>query len=148
MGKYFSEDGIITIGETADIGGTSLSTGWVSMENFDRATLYAEIGTWDSGDDLATLKIQQATDSSGTGVKDLTTSASSGNYNTDEPLDADGDFVIIEARAEDLDADNEFDFIRLYVAEGGNTGTDNVTGVVVRFGYAYPKKELHGAAST
>ena len=31
MGKYFSEDGIITIGETADIGGTSLSTGWVSI---------------------------------------------------------------------------------------------------------------------
>ena len=56
--------------------------------------------------------------------------------------------MIIEARAEDLDVDNGFDYIRLYVAEGGNTGVDNVTGVVVRYGYAYPKKELQGAAST
>ena len=47
-----------------------------------------------------------------------------------------------------MDVDNGFDYIRLYVAEGGNTGTDNVAGVVIRYGYAYPKKELQGAAST
>lgn len=147
MGKYFSEDGIITIGETADIGGTSLSTGWVSMENFDRATLYAEIGTWDSGDDLDTLKIQQATDSSGTGVKDLTTSASSGNYNTDEPLDADGDFAYLEVRAEDMDADNSFTHIRGTSAEAGNSGVDNVTLVLLRYGAKHGKKEQGGSAT-
>ena len=93
-------------------------------------------------------RIQQATDSSGTSVKDLTTDASGGNYDTDNPIDADGDFVIIEIRAEDMDVDNGFDFIRGYVAEGGNTGVDNVMGVLIRYGYAYPKKELQGAAST
>ena len=106
------------------------------------------LASWDSSDDLDECRLQQATDSSGTSVKDFTTDASGGDYDTDNPIDADGDFVIIEARAEDMDVDGGFDHIRLYVAEGGNTGTDNVTGVVVRYGYAYPKKELQGAAST
>ena len=147
MGKYFSEDGIITISETADIGGTSSNTGWVSMENFDRATLYAELGTWDSSDDLDGLKLQQAQDSSGTGVKDLTTSASGGNYDTDAPLDADGDFAYIEVRAEDMDADNSFTNIRGLASESDNSGTDNVTLVLLRYGAKHGKKEQGGSAT-
>ena len=48
----------------------------------------------------------------------------------------------------DVDAATPFDFIRLYLAEGGNTGVDNVTGILIRYGYAYPQKELNGAAVT
>ena len=109
---------------------------------------YVEIGTWNSGDDLDECRLQQATDSSGTSAKDLTTDASGGNYDTDNPVDADGDFVVLEARAEDLDTTNGFDHVRLYVAEGGNSGVDNVAGVLIRYGSAYPKKEVQGAAST
>jgi len=118
------------------------------MKNYSRVMALVVLASWDSSDDLDECRLQQATDSSGTSVKDFTTDASGGDYDTDNPIDADGDFVIIEARAEDMDVDGGFDHIRLYVAEGGNTGTDNVTGVVVRYGYAYPKKELQGAAST
>ena len=136
--------------ETSDIGGTNAqnSGGYLSMKNYARVMAYVEIGTWDSSDDLDECRLQQATDSSGTSVKDFTTDASGGDYDTDSPLDSDGDFCVIEARAEDLDVDNGFDYIRLYVAEGGNTGADNVTGVVVRYGYAYPKKELQGTAAS
>ena len=148
MSMRLSEHASITIIETADIGGTNATSGWLSMKNFSRALAYIELGTWDSSDDLDEARFQQASDSSGTGAKDLTTDASGGNYDTDNPVDADGNFVIIEIRAEDMDVDNGFDYIRLYIAEGGNTGTDNVTGVVIRYGYAYPKKELQGAAST
>ena len=148
MGNFFSEDGIITLVDTADIGGTSASSGYVSMKGFDRATLYAEIGTWNAGDDLDTLKIQQATDSSGTSAKDLTTSASGGNYDTDNPLDADGDFAYIEIKAEDLDTDNGFTHINVTAAEAGNSGTDNVTLVLLRYGAKYPAKQLAGAATT
>jgi len=148
MAMRLSEHASITIIETADIGGTNATSGWLSMKNYSRALGYIELGTWDSSDDLDEARFQQASDSSGTGAKDLTTDASGGNYDTDNPVDADGNFVIIEIRAEDMDVDNGFDYIRLYVAEGGNTGTDNVTGVVIRYGYAYPKKELQGAAST
>ena len=150
MSQRLSEHADIDLMVEQDIGGTNASNdgGYLSMKNYARALFYVELGTWDSGDDLDECRIQQATDSSGTSVKDLTTDASGGNYDTDNPIDADGDFVIIEIRAEDMDVDNGFDFIRGYVAEGGNTGVDNVMGVLIRYGYAYPKKELQGAAST
>ena len=126
MSSRQSEHASWTLVETADIGGTNATSGYVSMANYDRAVSYNEIGTWDSGDDLDECRIEQASDSGGTGVKDLTTDASGGNYDTDNPVDADGDFVIIEVRAEDLDVDGSFDFIRTFTGEAGNTGPDNV----------------------
>mgnify|MGYP003654236881 FL=1 len=92
MGFRLSEDAAFTLAETADIGGTAISTAYVSMEGFNNAMAYLELGTFDSGDDIDVYKIQQATDSSGTGVKDLTTSGSGSNYDSDAPLDADGNF--------------------------------------------------------
>jgi hypothetical protein len=150
MSGRLSEQATFDLLETSDIGGTNAqnSGGWLSMENFSRACAYVELGTWNASDDLDECRIQQATDSSGTSAKDLTSDASGGNYDTDNPIDSDGDFVIIEVRGEDMDVDSEFSHIRLYVAEGGNSGTDNVTGVLVRYEAAYAKKELQGAAST
>jgi len=150
MSQRLSEHTDIDLMVEQDIGGTNASNdgGWLSMKNYARALFYIELGTWDSGDDLDEARIQQATDSSGTSAKDLTSDASGGNYDTDNPIDADGDFVIIEIRGEDMDVDGGFDYIRGYVAEGGNSGVDNVMGVLIRYGYAYPKKELQGAAST
>ena len=150
MSQRLSEHASIDLLDLADIGGTNAQNngGWLSMKNYARVMAYVEIGTWDSSDDLDECRLQQATDSSGTSAKDLTSDASGGNYDTDNPVDADGNFVIIEARGEDMDVDNGFDYVRLYVAEGGNSGTDNVNGVLIRYGYAYPKKELQGAAST
>ena len=150
MSQRLSEHASIDLMDLADIGGTNAQNngGYLSMKNYARVMAYVEIGTWDSSDDLDECRLQQATDSSGTSVKDLTSDASGGNYDTDNPVDADGDFVVLEARAEDMDVDNGFDYVRLYVAEGGNSGTDNVAGVLIRYGYAYPKKELQGAAST
>ena len=148
MGIKGSEQFAVTLLETSDIGGTSATTSYVSMEKFDRAFAYAEIGTWDSGDDLDTFKFLQATDSSGTNSKDLTTSGSGSNYDSDNPVDADGNWVIGDIRAEDLDTDNGFTHIALTVAEGGNSGTDNVTAFIIRHDPKYPAKEMNGAAST
>ena len=148
MSNKGSEDIAVTLLETTDIGGTSATTSYVSMEGFDRATAYVEVGTWDSGDDLDSCHFLQSTDTSGTSSKGLTTSASGGNYDTDAPVDADGNFVIIDIRAEDLDTDNGFKTIALYVAEGGNTGADNVTGFIIRHGAKHKAKEKNGASST
>ena len=150
MSMRLSEHASIDLLDLADIGGTNAQNngGWLSMKNYARAMAYVEIGTWDSSDDLDECRFQQATDSSGTSAKDLTSDASGGNYDTDNPVDADGNFVVIEIRGEDMDVDSGFDYIRLYVAEGGNTGVDQISGVVIRYEYAYPKKELQGAAST
>lgn len=143
-----SHDMAFTLLETADIGGTNASTGWVSMENFEKVIAYVEIGTWNATDDLDECRLEQATDSGGTGAKDLTTDASGGNYDTANPVDADGDFVILEAKAEDFDVANGFTYVRLYVAEGGNTGVDNVTGVLIRHGAHAKTAQLNGAAVT
>ena len=131
-----------------DIGGTNANTGYVAVKNYARACMYVELGTWNASDDLDECRIQQATDTSGTSVKDLTSDASGGNYDTDSPVDADGDFVVVEVRGEDLDVDSGFDTVRGYVAEAGNSGTDDCMAVLVTYGYAYPQKELQGAASS
>ena len=148
MSQRLSEHAAFTLVETTDIGGTNVTSGWVSMKNFARAMAYVEIGTWNATDDLDECRIEQGITSAGTSAKDLTQDAAGGDYDTDNPVDADGDFVIIEIRAEDMDVDLLFDHIRLYLAEGGNTGVDNVTALLIRYGYAYPQKQVNGAAVT
>jgi hypothetical protein len=121
----------------ADIGGTDSAGAndalhWISLEEFNSFLCLVEIGTWNAADDLDTCKLEQATSSAGAGKKDLTTSGASKNYNTDNPIDADGDIVVLEVQADDLDVTNGFKFVRVFLAETGNTGVDNVSAVYVR----------------
>jgi hypothetical protein len=121
--------------ETTDIGGTNVEFGNVDMQKCDRVFCMVEIGTWNATDDLDECRLEQG---DGSTWKDLTTDASGGNYDTDSPVDADGNQVILEARAEDLDVENGFRYVRAYLAEGGNSGVDNVSGFI--FGYSSRKK--------
>ena len=132
----------------ADVGGTNGETGYENMKNYSRVMAYVEIGTWHATDDLDECRLQQADSSTGGNVKDLTTDASGGNYDTDNPVDADGDFVLIEARAENLDIDAGFEHVRFYIAETSDTGADNANGYMCLYGYAYPQKQVQGAAAT
>lgn len=143
-----SHDVAVDFLETADIGGTNASTSWVSMKGYDGVYAKVILGTWNASDDLDECRLEQATDASGTGAKDLTTDGSGLNYDTANPVDADGDTVVLEAKAEDLDVANGFTHVRLYVAEGGNTGVDNVTGVLIRHGAANKRAQLEAAAVT
>jgi hypothetical protein len=147
-GYQMSHDVAVDFIETADIGGTNAATDWVPMTDFDRIYAKVILGTWNATDDLDECRLEQATDSSGSGAKDLTTDASAGNYDTANPIDADGNTVVLEARASDMDAEGGFTHVRLYVAEGGNTGTDNVTGVLIRYHARYKRAQLEAAAST
>lgn len=131
-----------------DIGGTNANTAWVSMAEFEQIYAYVQLGTWNAGDDLDECRIEQAQDASGAGAKDLTTDASGGNYDTANPIDAAGNFVVLEAKAEDMDVANGYSHVRLYVAEGGNTGTDNIGGFLIRYGAKNKRRQLQGAAAT
>lgn len=148
--QRLSEHGTFDFLDTVDIGGTNAQNngGELAMQLYRRVMAYIEIGTWDSGDDLDTAQLQQSSSSTGTGRKDLTTVGAGLNYDTGNPVDADGDFVIIEAKGEDFDVDNLFNFVRVNVAEVGNTGVDNITAVLVRYQYQQRVKELQGAAVT
>ena len=149
MSMRLSEHAVFDIQSPSatDVGGTTAATAWRSMKNFARMMMYVEIGTWNASDDLDHCRMEAAQDTSGTNSGELTTDASGGNYDTDSPIDADGDFVIIEARAEDLDVEGLDHAVRGVVGEDGDSGTDDVMAIMVSYGYAYPKKELQGVAS-
>lgn len=148
MSYQLSSDGQLVALPTVDIGGTNAAavdaTNWAvwhRVGDFDRITALLRVGpTWNAADDVDTCKLQQAQDASGAGAKDLTTSGSGLGYDTAAPVDAAGDEVILEARADQLDVDGGFQYVRLYVAETGNTGVDEVYGLLVlhsaRYGYA------------
>lgn len=144
FGYSMGHDAAFTLLETTDIGGTNAATGWVSMAGFESALAYVELGTWDSSDDLDECRIEADTDGQGNNITEVTTDASGGNYDTDSPIDADGNFVILEIRAEDLPVGSPY--IRLKVAEGGNTGTDNVTAVLIRYNAKDKYAQRNGAA--
>lgn len=132
--------------ETTDIGGTNAQAGSVDMRNWHSVFARVEIGTWNAGDDLDECRLEQ--DDGTASWKDLTTDASAGNYDTDNPVDADGNWVILEATDEDLDVANGFYLVRLYVAEAGNSGVDNVTGIIFGYGAKVQESQKPGAAST
>lgn len=145
-GYIMSHDAAVDILETADIGGTNASTPWVSMADFERIYAKVILGTWNAADDLDVCKLQQADNSNGDNPTDLTTAASGGDYDTDNPIDADGNTVVLEATAADLDEGKTH--VRLYVSEAGNTGTDNITGVLIRYGAAHKYQYREAAPST
>ncbi len=156
MSQRLSENSIFSIVEpgstraaTIDIGAATNNSAYVSMKSFHRCILQVELGTFNSSDTLDECRIQQAVDSSGTSVKDLTTDASGGNYDTDNKIGSDGDFVIIEVRSEDMDLDATvpFDFVRALVKEDDNGGQDDCFGQLIRYESNYMRKELQGAAS-
>ena len=150
MGMRLSETAVIDLQSPSatDVGGTTASTAYRSQKNFTRVMSYAELGTWNASDDLDHCRQEAAQDTSGTGAGELTSDASGGNYHTDNAIDADGDFVLIETRAEDLDVEGSDVAVRTTVGEDGNSGTDDVMAVQITYGAAYPQKELQGAAST
>lgn len=154
MGELLSQTLAISFPFTeTDIGATNTAGSddtvhWVSMEDYESFLCLVELGTWNSSDDLDTCKLEQATSSAGAGKKDLTTSASGGNYDSDYPVDADGDQVYLECHASDLDVAGGFTHVRVYCAETGNTGTDNVSAVYIRGRARIKRDELNVAASS
>lgn len=141
------EYGMITVRNT------NVETVYTSMVDYDRVFALVMVSTtFNASDVVTTCKLQQATSVAGAGVKDLTTAGAGTSYDydtTNNPLGVTaGNFAILEQRAENMDNDNGFKFVRLYVASTSNTGTDNVFGLLVKYNYNHPRKQLQGAAAT
>lgn len=163
MSDRLSEESIWSVVEpgstraaTIDIGNATNNSAYVSMQNFSRCILQVELGTFNSSDELDEVRLEQADTLSGGNVKDLTTDAAGGNYDTGNKIGSDGDFVVIEVRGEDLDLDITatsgtgslpFIFVRALVKEDNDGGQDDCFGQLIRYRGAYPQKELQGAAS-
>ena len=103
---------VATIDPVAQAPGT-IVTGWISAANHERFMATVQTGVLGAG---ATVdaKLQQATDSAGTNVKDITGKA------VLQIVKATGDNkqALLNLRAEELDLLNNFTFIRLSVTVG------------------------------
>ena len=90
---------------------------WVSLENYHRAFLLLSVSEMAA---LSTVNagLQQASDADGTGAKVIT------GKTITELTQAGGDtnsLVCIELQTEELDVDNDFEFVRFYVTNAVNT---------------------------
>ena len=117
------------------------TTGWISMADF--ATIMAVIMAGDLGAS-ATLdaKLEQASDGSGTGAKDITGAAIT------QMTQAGGDSnkqAILQCYAEDMDIGSDFTHVRLSMTVA--TATSDCSAVVMGMGARYGPASDHDAAS-
>ena len=144
------KNGVADATGNINVRNTNVQTAWVSMAEWDRvyAMVECDAATWNGSDGVTTLKLQQATSSAGAGVKDITTSGAGLNYNTTtDTLTASGSIAILECRAEDMDQNNNFLYVRLYAASTGNTGADQLFGFMQVYNAAHRKHQQQGAAA-
>lgn len=104
----------------------AVSSDWVDMAAFESIMAIVMAGTLGTS---ATLdaKLEQATDSSGTGAKDISGKAITQLVKASN----DDDQAIINCRAEDLDLANDFTHARLTMTVG--TATSDAGGIVLGF---------------
>jgi hypothetical protein len=129
----------------SDIGGTTDTTKYVEMKNFDQVTFVVYLGNtfegtatnWNAADALDAFKLVQATDAAGTSSKDIT-----GATNDQTAVGAAGNAYAITIHAAAMDMANSFDFVAATVGEDDNTGTDNVTVIAARYHSRYKQDNL------
>ena len=110
---------------------------WVSMKNYGRCAIVVFKAAGTAGDD-PTVTVKQANDVSGTNAKALnftrvdskegtltsigqftTTTQAAGNTYTNDTLAEKQAIIVIDIKAEDLDADNDFDCVQVSIADTG-----------------------------
>lgn len=103
----------------------TVTTGWVKASNFTQLMAIVQAGTLGAS---ATLdaKIEQASDSGGTGAKDL--SGSDITQLTQAGTDSDKQ-AVINFRPEDLDIANGFEYVRLSMTVA--TATSDAGGILL-----------------
>ena len=117
------------------------TTGWVSMVNFQQVMAVVMAGTLGAS---ATLdaKLEQASDSSGTGAKDITGAAIT--QLTQAGTDSDKD-AIIAIHSEDLDATNGFTHVRLSMTVA--VATSDAGAILLGMSERYGPASAYDAAS-
>lgn len=125
---------ILAVRNPISQGAATVTTGWIDMQDWFQIMAILMTGVMAS---TATLdaKLQQATDSGGTGAKDVTGTAitqltEAGTHSNKQ--------VVINCRQEDLDFNNGFRFVRLSVtaATAASLMSAIVLGLHPRYGAA------------
>jgi len=101
------------------------TSGWIAAKDFHNFMAIVQTGTM-ATNSTVDAKLQQATDSSGTGVKDITGKAIT--QLTEAGTDSDKQ-VIINLKQEELDVQNGFDYFRLSITVA--TAASDSSGIVL-----------------
>ena len=111
--KYVEQAAVLATIDPVSQGAGAVTTGWVSAANFHRLAAVIQTGVLGTA---ATVdaKLQQASDSSGTGAKDVTGKAIT------QIVKATGDNkqAVIEMSGDELDVTNGFSYVRLSITVG------------------------------
>ena len=123
--------GIVGVVDPDVLTAAAHSTGWIDASEFETYMAIVQAGTLGSS---ATLdaKLEQATNSSGTGAKDITGKAIT--QLTQAGSDSDKQ-AIINLRREELDTDNDFNHFRLTITV--STASSDGAGIMIGYGPRY-----------
>jgi len=114
---FVSQAAASVVPQSVAAAGTATGSGWVSVKEVKWAKVTAFCG---AGGGTLAVKIQQASDSSGTGVKDLITAANLGISALDGTAKIGQADCNIDAN---IDVDNSFAYVRLHATVSGGSGT-------------------------
>jgi len=138
-------------GDLMDIGGTDIhggvaAAGWLDMSLYDQIAFYVIVGptateTWNGGDQLDNLHINQANTAVGGATKALVPAV-----NLDQTaVNTAGESFVLECTAAHCDTVGGFHWVRLEASEGGDTGADYCVVGVVLYGARYQNDDMAGA---
>jgi hypothetical protein len=138
--KLSEKVAILATLDPASVAAGTVLTSWVPLANVGQLTALIQTGVLGAS---ATVdaKLRQATDSSGTGAKDVT------GKSITQIVKATGDNVqaLVEMRAEDLDVNNGFGYVALSVTVG--TAASQLSAALIGSATRYlPASTLNQAA--
>ena len=111
--KFQERNAVLATLDSASVVASTVLTAYVPMSNFHGMAALVDIGVFGASATVD-VKLRQAQDAAGTGVKDIAgkaiTQLIAGSGNNRQ--------VIVECRTEDLDTNNGFAFVTLAVTVG------------------------------
>ena len=123
IGRTFHETELLYAVMPQLVDNDTVETAWVPVTNANRILALISVGATDITVDA---KIQQATDSSGTGAKDITGAAI-----TQIAADGDNRVVSIDLEANHMDINNGFNHVQLQITVGNGSVGAYVAGQLV-----------------
>ena len=118
-----------------DLASETIPATYIDMSDYERIVFEIKVGTL-AADSTIDAQVAQATDSAGTGTKDIT-----GALIT-QLVDADDDtLVTIEVRDTALDVENAFRYVSLEVAVAGTAVVGTITAYLYKGGGLPPTQD-------
>lgn len=112
---------------------------WVDMSKFHDVMAIVSAGTMEATSTID-IVLRQATDSSGTGAKNITGKSSTQLTDSDDDKQ-----VVLNCRADELDKDNSFDYLAVQVTVG--TAASDMGAIIIGFDARYESATANDLAS-